>query len=198
MARTAALSKTQMAERLCSVFKAEGYAGASLTLLAEAAQLKRASLYHHFPNGKIDMAKAALAYSGALFMKHIIIPCQTSSNAQAGFLDSLGGVLKYYASETPTGTPAVCLMNVLNLGPGHQFFGRDIAKAFQLWQSTWNQALDSLILLRGSANNKNDMSAQTYITAIQGTLITARLTQDTTALPQLIEAQKAEIRAFCS
>ena len=65
MPRKAKLNKSALAERLSAVFCENGYEGASLSGLAEACELSKASLYHHFPNGKVDMANAVLARAGA-------------------------------------------------------------------------------------------------------------------------------------
>ncbi|MFD2271320.1 TetR/AcrR family transcriptional regulator [Undibacterium arcticum] len=55
-----------MVDSIISVFRSEGYEGASLAKLSEATGLGRSSLYHHFPMGKEDMANAALDRLGIL------------------------------------------------------------------------------------------------------------------------------------
>ncbi|MEP1982729.1 MAG: helix-turn-helix domain-containing protein, partial [Maribacter dokdonensis] len=47
---------------LTKVFRSRGYEGASLKELSEATGLKKASLYHRFPNGKQEMADAVLQH----------------------------------------------------------------------------------------------------------------------------------------
>jgi len=42
--------------QLGQVFRERGYEGATLTQLAAATGLGKASLYHHFPGGKAEMA----------------------------------------------------------------------------------------------------------------------------------------------
>lgn len=56
--------KTRILEALRTVFVARGYDGATLGHLAQACGLSKASLYHHFPNGKPEMA--------ALLVRHAI------------------------------------------------------------------------------------------------------------------------------
>ena len=43
---------------MSEIFRRYGYEGASLKRLSDASGLGRSSLYHHFPNGKEDMAAA--------------------------------------------------------------------------------------------------------------------------------------------
>lgn len=59
MARTAH-SRSQLIDALGEVFRQRGFAGATLVALAHATGLKRATLYHHFPDGKPAMATAVL------------------------------------------------------------------------------------------------------------------------------------------
>lgn len=49
---------SDLKESLRKVFLDHGYAGSSIANLAAASDLGKASLYHHFPGGKADMARA--------------------------------------------------------------------------------------------------------------------------------------------
>lgn len=51
---------TEVLDALFEVFRQYGYEGASLTRISEATGLQRASLYHRFPGGKEEMARAVL------------------------------------------------------------------------------------------------------------------------------------------
>lgn len=53
-------SRTQLLNVLSDVFRSRGYEGATLAELARAAGLGKASLYHHFPGGKAEMAGEVL------------------------------------------------------------------------------------------------------------------------------------------
>src|SRR3954453_21023935 len=60
MGRAASVDDDEIYARLAGVFRAAGYAGASLSTLSEEVGLQRASLYHRFPSGKPAMAAAVL------------------------------------------------------------------------------------------------------------------------------------------
>ena len=51
---------TELLEPLREVFEQRGYDGATIAQLAQATGLSKASLYHHFPGGKADMANRLL------------------------------------------------------------------------------------------------------------------------------------------
>ena len=53
------ITREDALDRITAVFRKWGYEGATLRMISEATGLGRASLYHHFPGGKDDMARAA-------------------------------------------------------------------------------------------------------------------------------------------
>jgi AcrR family transcriptional regulator len=118
-----------MAAALETVFKEYGYEGASLKLLAEAAALSKASLYHHFPRGKEEMAAHVLAHSGARLQKLVPAPLAGSLDGADCVRASLEGTAAYYAGDLP-----ICLMNSLLLGEGRALFGERIAAAVAAWR----------------------------------------------------------------
>lgn len=60
MARPETISRGDLLGRLTEVFRSVGYEGASLALLSQGTGLAKAALYHRFPGGKEEMARAAL------------------------------------------------------------------------------------------------------------------------------------------
>ena len=65
------IARGEAIDRILAVFRRYGYEGASLARLSEATGLGRSSLYHHFPNGKVDMARAAVTSVRAWLIKHV-------------------------------------------------------------------------------------------------------------------------------
>ncbi len=71
---TAKITEDRLLEHLTRVFQKHGYEGASLSLIAAATGLGRASLYHRFPGGKADMALAVLDHADLWFATHVLDP----------------------------------------------------------------------------------------------------------------------------
>lgn len=63
MARKKTDTREQVINQLVPLFFQYGYDGTTLSLIAERTGLQRASLYHHFPGGKEEMARAVLQAS---------------------------------------------------------------------------------------------------------------------------------------
>ena len=55
------MDKPTLIRSLLNIFREYGYEGASLSKISERTGLGKASLYHHFPNGKQQMAQEVLS-----------------------------------------------------------------------------------------------------------------------------------------
>jgi TetR/AcrR family transcriptional repressor of lmrAB and yxaGH operons len=174
--RIARYSKTAMAERLVTVFKTYGYEGASLSLLADAVELSKASLYHHYPKGKEQIAAHALAYSGARLQRYVLAPLTGDGDGRTRLRQSLDGVASYYDGDMP-----VCLMNSLLLGEGRLLFGEQIKGAVSAWRRELARAANDAGIAQAT------QWAEQAIERIQGALILCRVEGRRAPLDQCLE-----------
>lgn len=79
MARPQNIDDEALIAALAGVFRDYGFEGASLTRLADAAGLQKASLYHRFPGGKEQMASEVLTAAYAWLQEKIIAPLRSSA-----------------------------------------------------------------------------------------------------------------------
>jgi AcrR family transcriptional regulator len=165
-----------MAERLVTVFKTYGYEGASLSLLADAVELSKASLYHHYPDGKEQIAAHALAYSGARLQRFVLAPLAGNENGRERLLQSLDGVAVYYDGDVP-----VCLMNSLLLGEGRLLFCEQIRGAVTAWRRELARAATDAGIAQGM------LWGEQAIERIQGALILCRVEGRRAPLEQCLE-----------
>ena len=115
-ARTAA-----MFDQLIATFRSKGYDGAALSDLSAATGLAKASFYHRFPGGKLELGRATLGEAGKRFAELILRPLQSTKSAAERWQAMLDGVAVFYADGTNA-----CLMNTMTLGDGAALFGKDI------------------------------------------------------------------------
>lgn len=108
MARPQSIEDEDLLARLSCVFRDVGYEGASLALLSKATGLKKASLYHRFPNGKKQMAEEVLESALAWYETNVLAPLRSSASPE----DRVAAVAKrldvFYA-----GGQQACLLNML-------------------------------------------------------------------------------------
>ena len=74
------MDKPTLIRSLLSIFREYGYEGASLSKISERTGLGKASLYHHFPNGKQQMAQDVLSYLEQWREDHIFIHLQSNAS----------------------------------------------------------------------------------------------------------------------
>ena len=183
MPRHAQLSKNELAQRLIPIFQKYGYDGATLKKLSQASTLSKASLYHHYPNGKEDMAKHALAYTGNRLQQHILTPLNGPIPEQA-INNSLMGILEFYNDDIP-----ICLMNSLILGEGNALFAKDIKQAVKIWINALAKNINAL----GAHNNEAEILARETIGAVQGSLILCRLEGNAGPLNACVQKLKSRL-----
>jgi AcrR family transcriptional regulator len=108
MARPQSIEDADLLTRLSCVFRDVGYEGASLALLSKATGLKKASLYHRFPNGKQQMAEEVLESALAWYETNVLAPLRSSASPE----DRVAAVVQkldvFYA-----GGQQACLLNML-------------------------------------------------------------------------------------
>lgn len=183
------LSASQVINLILPVFRDYGYDGASLTILAEASGLSRGSLYHHFPGGKQEMARAVLSRSGASLARLVMAPLTRKEPAADQIQSMFDGVKNYY-----TGDPPVCLMNSLTLGAGRELYGSEVGAAV----NAWRKSLASTLAQGGISEDQADKQASAAIERIQGGLIIARVCGNKVSFDEGLDVLASEIIALLS
>lgn len=108
MPRPQSIEDADLLKRLSCVFRDVGYEGASLALLSEATGLKKASLYHRFPNGKQQMAEEVLESALAWYETNVLAPLQSAASPE----DRVAAVVQKLDFFYSGGQQA-CLLNML-------------------------------------------------------------------------------------
>ena len=184
MSRPAKLPKSDIVERLAAVFQLNGFAGASLKMLADAAGLSKASLYHYFPSGKEEMATHVLGQAGARFQSLILRPLGTDDRAAGRLHQSLDGTAIYYSGDEP-----VCLMNSLLVGGGAALFASQIKSVVEIWQ----QKLGLAYADAGADSREAKAWAAYAVERIQGALILCRVHAERAPLEACLLELKADV-----
>ncbi|QMW04946.1 TetR/AcrR family transcriptional regulator [Spirosoma foliorum] len=168
-------------DKLMEVFRSSGYDGSSMATLAEATQLKKASLYHRFPRGKEEMAHAVLSYV-ADWTQNRIVDVLFSTNTPKERLE----VAFKAIDELYDGGRLDCILRALSHGSEANVFQQEIAAIFQLWID----AFTHLALDFGHNQTESDRLAKLVITKIQGTLILARALQQPSLFQEALDELK--------
>ncbi len=156
---------------LTKVFRSKGYEGASLSDLAAASGLKKASLYHRFPGGKEEMANAVLNYLDAWVSENIFYALNNKNAIPEQRLkDGLKqiGVLYDQGNET-------CIFRALSMQAGLQLFEEQLKNGMKEWIS----ALKGIGVNLGLTSKSSEENAIQTLVEIQGSLIVSRSLNNT-------------------
>ncbi len=170
--------KDETIAQLLTVFRRYGYEGATLTRLSEATGLGKASLYHHFPRGKEEIAAAVLNYTNDWMTANIIAPLRDKERQPALRIREMTKQVNelYSCGQKP------CILAVLVLGD-KDIFHEQIQRALRLWIDTLAEVLRDAGLDEKTAQYR----AKDAIIQIQGALILARGLNDTQPFKGVIE-----------
>ncbi|MCM3779690.1 TetR/AcrR family transcriptional regulator [Microbacterium hydrocarbonoxydans] len=183
MARTV-LDRSDAVLALAGVFRKRGFEGGSLSVIQQETGIGRGSLYHFFPAGKTDMARAVLAQVNDWFEEKIFEPLRTATNPRQAIENMSREVADYFISRE-----RVCLFAAITLGEEQETF----AKAVKAYFTDWVEALTGVLKIAGlSPQEAADLALDTVAT-IQGGLILARAYDDDATLIGVVDRTKMRL-----
>lgn len=156
----------EILDGLSQVFRLKGYEGASLKDLSDATGLKKASLYHRFPNGKREMANAVLSHIEKWVDKEVFTELLNLENTpEIRLREGLNKVRILYNGGNET-----CIFRALSLQPGLELFLEEINNGMSKWISAFEHIGLSFGLTPTEAKNE----ATRTLIKIQGSLIVSK------------------------
>lgn len=185
MARLRSIDDDALMGRLAAVFADVGYHGASLAMLAEAAGLKKASLYHRFPGGKQEMAEEVLGTVEDWIAAEVVAVAESEAppadrlTRMASAFDAL-----YHGGSTS------CLLNMLSSpGAAQDPFRARTRRAFE----TLISAFARLARDAGATSADADKRARRAVMLLQGSLVLARGTGDPQPFRDMLDGLDADL-----
>src|SRR5262245_59503221 len=120
------LDDSKLLDVLTRLFREHGYEGASLTRIAAATGLQRASLYHRFPGGKDEIALRVMRHVHARFASHILAPLGEGGPAAARVRRVAQRLDEFYE-----GGHCACLLDALSIGQRSPQLQAAVAEAIE-------------------------------------------------------------------
>ncbi len=161
----ATLPRDEVVNRILNAFRQYGYEGASLARLSAATGLGRSSLYHHFPNGKEDMAHAAMDAVSAWLHTNLMSTLDGTAAPKKRlrrFADKL--------SEFYEGGERSCLMDVFTVGEAGTLFQKHLRERLQLLINALGQVVEEAGFDRAEALKR----AENAVISWEGALVVSR------------------------
>jgi TetR/AcrR family transcriptional repressor of lmrAB and yxaGH operons len=172
-------TREKMVEIAAKLLRKQGYGAMTLVQVVDEGGLPRGSIYHHFPGGKEQLAREAIAYAASQIARDLaeVATSETASKAIQRYVNLLSDRLE--ASDFTDG----CWYATTALEVGDNAGLREaLEREFQRWTSTIAAGLQGWGVQRKHATR----CAQMLIAAVEGGLLLARVRQDTSALKELV------------
>ena len=186
MARSVA-ERSDLLPLLAEVFREHGYEGASLALISKATGLGKGSLYHFFPGGKAEMARAVLVEIDGWFEANVFAPLRGAEDPAGAVAAMFGTVSDYFRSGR-----RVCLVGALSLSDARDLF----AGALQDYFARWVEALAQALARAGHAPDAAGPLAEEIVGGIQGAVVLARALDRPEAFERILASLRARSLAL--
>lgn len=171
MARKKGDTRETVVADLVDLFFQHGFDGTTLSLISERTGLHRASLYHHFPGGKDEMARAVIEYSDRWGREFVVGVINDSSKSPA---DRLRQIVR--------NTDAIH-QHPRQLSPANAFVVGDAANVFGAHIQQWHYQglvwmMAELLVVCGIPEPVARRRAWEYRVIWEGGLVCARVMND--------------------
>ncbi|MDO9385401.1 MAG: TetR/AcrR family transcriptional regulator [Thiobacillus sp.] len=154
---------------LAELFREYGFAGASLSEITKRTGLGKGSLYHLFPDGKEEMARAVLEDVAGWFETNVFMPLREGDDPTAGIDAMFRAVIDFFHSGR-----RVCLVGTFALDDTRERFAIEVQSYF----TTWIRVLSAALKRSGFNSRAARETAEDVVAGIQGALVLARSQDD--------------------
>jgi len=162
-------SRDDVILQLREVFRRFGYEGATLSRISDVTGLGRASLYHHFPNGKDEMIKAVLEKTEETFDREILGRLRADLPPEERMRNVLDQFWTHYNGGSTT-----CFLALLALTANEGELGAGIQRVFRKWIVGFAEVIRESGVPAEIAN----LRAEDAVLRIQGALVLANAISD--------------------
>ena len=162
---------------LAEIFRELGYEGTTLSRITERTGIGKGSLYHFFPGGKEEMAKAVLVDVDSWFERAIYQPLR-SDDAREAIAAMWVNVNDYFRSGG-----RICLVGAFALDETRERFSPAIRDYF----IRWIDALRLALVRGGYPEEEARVLAEEGVSGIQGALVLSRALDDKEVFTRSLE-----------
>jgi TetR/AcrR family transcriptional repressor of lmrAB and yxaGH operons len=184
-------SKEKTIIAAAKLLRRHGYNGTALSDILAAAGSPRGSLYFHFPNGKEEIAVAALTYAADTVRQAIAGVAKTSKSADEFLIRIVRGMAaELERSDFKEGCPIA--PTALEISGASEALTAAAGAAFQSWEQEIAAGLQSF---RFNAERAK-LLATAALSQVEGALLLARTYRRLEPLQRAEESIRALVQAF--
>ena len=174
----------ELIRRLLCVFRVHGFEGSSLSRISEATGLQRASLYHRFPGGKLEMAHAVLDHTSEWISANVLVPLEGEGSPKQRLRQVAQALTGFYLGGT-----APCLIDAFSFATQDSSLRPRIAAGAQ-------RLIDGFAAIAreaGATPAAARRRAEDALISIQGSLVVSRASGDTAHFERALRELPARV-----
>lgn len=161
------------------LFQRKGYHGVGVTEILETAEAPKGSLYHHFPNGKSDLAQAAAKFSADQTLIILDASFKDAADTRDGITTFCFKLAKLFAlNDNWVGCP---ISATLFESPGNIEFRDSTRAIFEVWHA----ATKAHAIAKGTPPEEASMLADALWMSLQGAWTMARVRNTSDPIKQV-------------
>jgi TetR/AcrR family transcriptional regulator, lmrAB and yxaGH operons repressor len=165
-------TKTRFLQASRQLFQRQGYHGTGLNQILELSKAPKGSFYHHFPEGKIQLAAESLELAGAELEALIRNVISHANDPQTAITVFVNKVAKWFkSSDYSAGCPITSVL--LDTVPDEQLTTRSCRYVFAQWIGIWSDYFES----SGVSTVDAQYLANCLVTGLEGAWIVSRAMQ---------------------
>lgn len=172
-------TRDRLVQAATRLFRQRGYDGTGLTEILTEAGVPKGSLYHHFPDGKADLACAAADWTASEIIRVIDDSFHAAADWRQGVTTFCYKMAKLF--DILNSADACPIFGLLFEGPDHERFRAQAEQSFDriiAAAATYGQAL-------GMPTDTALDAAETFIIGFQGSWTLARTRRKSDVLRNL-------------
>lgn len=171
------LSREEVLDRILAEFRLRGFDASSLSDLSSATGLGRSSLYHHFPDGKQQMAAEVLAHLQATLQNAVFTPLRQVRPAKKRLDGLLDAIDAFYR-----GGKDACLLERLSASTAARSLQAPLRETFVAMMSAFEETARDAGLTPAVARSRSEDA----VIRIEGSLVVCAGMADTGPFARVI------------
>jgi TetR/AcrR family transcriptional regulator, lmrAB and yxaGH operons repressor len=176
-------SRSRMIHAAAQLFRERGYHATAFSDVIQASGAPRGSTYFHFPGGKQELAREAIALAGDE-IEEMVAEAAGHCDGPGSFVRALGGMVAARLEGSDYRSGCAIATMVLELAPQNEELSRDFEKVF----GRWRQALARQFEIRGITPGRATDLADLVMSAFEGALVVSRAARRIDSFRTAIEA----------
>lgn len=166
---TKSRTRNELLGVLYELFRCSGFDGVSIHDISDKSGLGKSSLYHYFPGGKEEMARAVIELARSQVTQHVFTPLTAALKLSERIAGMMAGIDRLYGDGR-----RACIMASLLLGHESDGLGALVAPIFREWEQHLSRALIEAGCDMRSASHR----AERALVTLQGALLLQRVLTD--------------------